>query len=335
MGFSLIVCTYMRPQALLSLLESVKEQTTYPDEILIIDGSINDETKRILETHITNHLNYFQVDKTHRGLTKQRNFGISKVSPTNEIVCFLDDDTILHSDYFKEVIKTFQSDKDIIGVGGVATNENRWKKADRNLNYSKHNHYQLDGYVVEEGLRNRLRNYLHLQSPLLPSQMPEFSHGRTCSYPLNSKVYDVDLLVGMSFSFRASLFKFIQFSTYFEGYGLYEDADFCIRAQKYGKNVIVTKAQLEHHHDALGRPNMFKYGKMVIRNGWYVWRIKYPNPSLIGKFKWYAIHLLLISIRFVNVLTTTKRRESLTDAFGRIAGCWSLLLKKPSLQAHI
>ncbi len=39
MTFSLVICTYMRPVVLLKLLKSVKSQSLYPDEILIIDGS--------------------------------------------------------------------------------------------------------------------------------------------------------------------------------------------------------------------------------------------------------------------------------------------------------
>jgi glycosyltransferase involved in cell wall biosynthesis len=49
MKFSLIICTYLRPQALLELLQSVQEQTLYPNEILIVVGSTNKETEKILE----------------------------------------------------------------------------------------------------------------------------------------------------------------------------------------------------------------------------------------------------------------------------------------------
>ena len=39
MNFSLIICTYMRDKPLLKLLNSVKRQTRYPNEILIIDSN--------------------------------------------------------------------------------------------------------------------------------------------------------------------------------------------------------------------------------------------------------------------------------------------------------
>ena len=45
---SLIICTYQRPKPLLDLLQSVAKQDAYPNQILIIDGSIDDNTKEIL-----------------------------------------------------------------------------------------------------------------------------------------------------------------------------------------------------------------------------------------------------------------------------------------------
>ena len=61
MKFSLVICTYMRPIALLKLLETVVIQALYPDEILIIDGSVNNETKIILEQNYFKNLKYYLV----------------------------------------------------------------------------------------------------------------------------------------------------------------------------------------------------------------------------------------------------------------------------------
>jgi hypothetical protein len=68
---------------------------------------------------------------------------------------------------------------------------------------------------------------------------------------------------------------------------------------------------------------------MVVRNGWYVWRVKNPNPSFEAKWKWNAITLLLTIIRLSNVITTSKRKEALTESFGRIIGFFSLWFVKP------
>ena len=61
MKFSLIICTYMRPQALMQLLQSVQLQTVYPDEILIIDGSTNNETECVIYENQFKNLHYFLV----------------------------------------------------------------------------------------------------------------------------------------------------------------------------------------------------------------------------------------------------------------------------------
>jgi GT2 family glycosyltransferase len=262
-------------------------------------------------------------------LTKQRNYGIERVGKSMEVVCFLDDDTILQKDYFEEIIKTFEGNPSISGVGGVAINENSWTIAELNKKYDSHWYCQCDEYVYKEGQRNVVRNYLGLQSNLEPGRMPDYSHGKTCGFPLNGKTYEVDLLIGMSFAFRKKVVDSIRFSPYFEGYGLYEDADYSIRALQFGKNVINTKVQLSHFHHPSGRPNQYQYGKMVVRNGWYVWRVKNPKPSFHAKLKWHSITLLLTFIRFTNTFTTSKRKEAFTEATGRTMGWWSLLWRKP------
>ncbi len=329
MKFSLIICTYKRPQALLTLLKSVKSQTLYPNEILIVDGTPDDNTKSMLDQYSFSNLTYFKVEERDRGLTKQRNYGIARVNEISDVVCFLDDDTVLESEYFYEIINVFKNNSGVTGVGGVSINENRWVKKKEKVRYSKKDYFQLNDFVIKEASRNKMRNYFGLQSDRMPGIMPEYSHGRTCGYPLDGENYEVDLLIGMSMSFRKEVIDRITFSTYFEGYGLYEDADFSIRALKFGKNVICTKAQLEHHHDAAGRPNKYAYGKMVVRNGWYVWRVKNPKPNPKSIFKWHAITLLLTFIRATNSITTSKRKEAFTETLGRVVGWFSLFYKKP------
>lgn len=333
MRFSLILCTYMRSEPLLALLHSVNEQILYPDEILVIDGSIDDKTKVLLENNSFENLHYYKVSDEDRGLTKQRNFGISKVKNESDIVCFLDDDTVLEPDYFDQIVKTFQNDKEITGVGGVAVNENRWKIQEEGKNYNTKKYYLFEGYFYPEGLRNIVRNYLGLESNLGPGKMPAYSHGKTCGFPLTGKTYEVDLLIGMSMAFRRRVLEKIHFSKFFEGYGLYEDADFSLRALQFGKNVINTNVRLNHFHDPAGRPNQFRYGKMVVRNGWYVWRIKNPKPNLKERLKWNAITLLLTVIRLSNILNEKKKKAPLTEAFGRTIGFLSLIWNKPVLGA--
>lgn len=321
----------MRPKPLLQLLQSVSEQSVYPDEILIIDGSTDTETQQILNEAPSQNLNYFLVSKEHRGLTKQRNFGISKVSQDSEVVCFLDDDTVLEKDYFEELLKTYKIYPEALGVGGYIQNEMKWENVGVNYRPTIKEFY-FDGWKRKDGSRFVLRKKLGLDSDCPPGFSPLFSHGRSVGFlPPSDQMYEVEQLMGGVSSFKKSVFERFQFSTYFEGYGLYEDADFSLRVAKTGKLYLNTKAKLNHYHEASGRPNQYRYGKMVVRNGWYVWRVKNPTPKAIDFFKWHTITLLLIMIRFSNTFTTPKHKEAFTEALGRTIGWWSLIFSKPKL----
>ena len=329
MKFSLIICTYMRPKPLLSLLQSVQTQTLYPDEILIIDGSTNQDTEQILIENQFKNLRYFLVPDKHRGLTKQRNYGIERVGSEVQIVCFLDDDIVLNSDYFEQLIKTYEVYPEALGVGGYIINETKSEFVGDNYK-PKINEFFYDGWKRKDSIRFIIRKIIGLDSDCKPGFFPAFGHERSVSFlPPSGKIYESEMLMGGVSSFKKSVFDSIQFSTYFEGYGLYEDADFTLRLSKKGKLYVNTNAKLNHYHDVSGRPNQFRYGKMVVRNGWYVWKVKNTNPKVIAKLKWHSITLLLAFIRLVNTVTTSKSKTSFTEAIGRIVGWFSLFWDKP------
>ena len=332
MKFSLIICTYMRPKPLFDLLESVRLQTLYPDEILIVDGSKNVETQVALNQHSFAKLKYFLVEDANRGLTKQRNYGIQKVGEAIDVVCFLDDDTILDLHYFERIAETYAEYPDALGVGGYIANEDHWEFVGDPYQPTLREYY-YDGWKKMDGSRFVLRKRLGLDSNTKPAFLPEFSHGRSIGFlPPSGKTYQVEQLMGGVSSFKKSVFKTFQFSTYFEGYGLYEDADFTLRLSKTGALYVNTAAQLGHYHDSSGRPNQYQYGKMVVINGWYVWRVKHPKPSIKAQLKWHSITLLLAFIRFSNTFTTTKKKGSFTEFVGRMIGWWSLFFKKPQIK---
>ena len=328
-NFSLIVCTYKRAVVLKNLLNSVENQTLYPDEILIIDGSPDDKTKTLLEVQTFKNIAYYKVDEKNRGLTKQRNYGVSKVSADCDIVCFLDDDIILDQNYFEELLKAYKVYPEALGVSGYITNETEWTKVEGSENQNSNNFY-FDGWSRVEGSRFSLRRKFGLAPDKDPGFMPDFSHGYSTGFlPPSGKIYKAEMLMGGLASYKRKLFKDMTFSSYFEGYGLYEDADFSLRASKKGQLYVNTAATLAHHHDQEGRPNKFKYGKMVLRNGWYVWRIKYPDPGLKARFKWHATALLLTTVRVSNVITSSQKKEAFSESIGRIFGWFSLLFNKP------
>jgi GT2 family glycosyltransferase len=319
----------MRPKPILDLLSSVKKQSLYPNEILIIDGSTNSETEEVLRQNIFINLKYFKVEESNKGLTKQRNYGVNLVDKNSGIVCFLDDDIILKDDYFKNLLSTYSNKKEALAVGGYIVNNVEWKKGNKNNNTNK---FFFDGWLRNEPFRFKVRRFFGLLPDRIPGFLSTFAHGRSVGFlPPSGKIYRVEQIMGGVSSYKKEVFNYLKFSPYFEGYGLYEDADFSLRLSKKGKLYVNTSAQLYHHHNDAGRPNKFEYGKMVVRNGWYVWRVKYPKPSLIARLKWNVTAILLIKIRLLNIFTTKKKQEAFTESLGRMVGWWSLIFNKPKV----
>jgi len=175
-----------------------------------------------------------------------------------------------------------------------------------------------------------LRKKFNLLSQDPPGYMPAFSNGLSTAFlPPSNKTYKVEFFMGGVSSFRKELLDKLKFSEYFEGYGLYEDMDFCLRASKIGQLYVNTAAKLDHYHEPDGRPNQFDYGKMVIRNGWYVWRVKYPQPNFISILKWHVTALLLTLVRLSNSLNSSQKKAAFTESIGRIYGWWSLWWNLP------
>jgi GT2 family glycosyltransferase len=327
---SLVVCTYQRPKAIQTLIESVSRCILKPDIILIIDGSSCDETgDYVTKSEIPElRIIYYKVSSEQRGLTRQRNFGIEKLPDETEIVAFLDDDIVVEPDYFQQLVDTFNTHPGAIGVGGIDLKENQYFKKEEGVKYSKFKFYELDGWVAKEPLRYEARKILGLMTALQPGLIPEYSNGRS-QLPPSNKIYEVEHFMGMSMSFKKSVFEKVRFSSFFEGYGLYEDFDFCVRVLPYGTLYVNTNAKVWHYHEPAGRPDFFKYGKMVVRNGWYVWRERYPNPSLISRLKWHAVSFLLAQIRLFNILSGPNRIDASKEYLGRTVEWFLLLFKKP------
>lgn len=331
MIFNLIICTYNRSLALKKLLKSIERQILYPNKILIIDASEDKLTKELIDKGGFRNTEYYKVEDEHKGLTRQRNYGISQLEKETGVVCFLDDDTILEPDYFNQLISTYRQYPTAIGVGGYITNEVSWQKCEDSYSSGI---FSLDGFCRKEPPRYRVRAKFGLQPDMPPCYLPTFGHGRSVSFlPPTGKTYDVELFMGGAASYKFSVFNEISFSNYFEGYGLYEDADFCLRLSKIGELYVNTAARLEHHHESSGRPSTYKYGKMVVRNGWYVWRVKYNRVNFKSMIKWYLTEILLMVLTFFSAIKSRGDVNTIKEGFGRLVGLLKLIISKPKIKS--
>lgn len=337
LSLSLVVCTYKRPSAVEDLLCSLDKQVCPPDEIIVVDASPDNATKSVVESHIADRargvsLRYYKCPPQHTGLTRQRNYGIERAK--SSIIAFLDDDTLPDARYFAEIRSCFMRHGEAAGVGGYITNEISWqrtKQPGKKRKSSALSVYRWGDWERREDYRWRLRRMLRLADSTPPGWMPASGHGRsTSALPPDGADYPVEYLMGGASAWRRYVLDQFRFSPFFEGYGLYEDMDFCLRVSRIHPLFLCTAARLEHHHVSSGRPSPFRYGTMVVRNGWYVWRQRWPQPHSADRARWWAITLILALCRAADSLRHSNRQQPLAESLGRIWGMLTVLIRRPT-----
>lgn len=118
MFLSVIICTYNRLEWVNNLLTSISLQKIVPDEVIIVDASKDNNNYTIPK-----NINASVIKSDKKQLTYQKQLGIKKSK--GELVTFLDDDTYLDANYFKNILDVFSKDKNkqIGAVSGYITNE--------------------------------------------------------------------------------------------------------------------------------------------------------------------------------------------------------------------
>lgn len=331
---SLIVCTYRRPRAVERLIDALDSQTAPPEEILVVDGSEDLATENAVGSRgvqaRSGRLRYFRVPPAQRGLTRQRNYGIAQARC--DIIAFLDDDTVPEPAYFEEIRRCLNRHPEAAGVGGYI-NGPRWRRADPGRR-PRLGAFRSGDWERREDYRWRARKMLRLDSDLPPGWMPRSGHGRPVTFlPPDGSDYQVEFFFGGASAWRRNVLQRHSFPARFEGYGLYEDLSFSLAVSRTAPLYVCTSARLAHYHDSKGRPDSFRYGQMVVRNGWYVWRQRWPMPSTRDRLRWWSITLLLTLCRLIDARHGGMKR-GVQEALGRSAGVLSIIAHRNSILAE-
>ncbi|GAC1361944.1 MAG: hypothetical protein NVS2B12_04520 [Ktedonobacteraceae bacterium] len=114
-NFSVVICAYTqeRWQVLMSAIESVKQQTLQPKEIIIVI----DHSPELLQQVLESLKDVTVIENVRsRGLSGARNCGIE--AATGEFIAFLDDDAVAAPDWLF-LLQQQLSSSDVLGVGGA------------------------------------------------------------------------------------------------------------------------------------------------------------------------------------------------------------------------
>jgi GT2 family glycosyltransferase len=227
------------------------------------------------------------------GLPSQRNQGLELVSLNSEYVMFLDDDVILKKDFCENILKTFRSKDNIIGVAGVISN----------YRVSLLNDLLLKLFMMRGKNEGRFLPSGYVTVPTAfklkrPTEVEFISGGLSC--------YRLSAIKGMRFDPEYERFT---------GHAYCEDLDFSYRASQRGKLVITPYARAIHNESPTARPDDYNYGIAQIVNRARLVKKIWGN----SKYHWACFSWAIFGQIILNSAMTINARSP-KRVLGNLAG---------------
>jgi GT2 family glycosyltransferase len=128
MTLSVIVATKNRAADLGRMLPTLLSQTRLPEELIIVDQSCGEDTRKVIDSFARDlkaagqpgpDIAYL-YDPTLVGANGARNVAIER--SRGEILVFLDDDVLLEPEFMHELLRVYKESPGAGGVSGVVTN---------------------------------------------------------------------------------------------------------------------------------------------------------------------------------------------------------------------
>lgn len=298
---SLVVATRGRAGRVHDLLGKLAALDDAPAEVVIVDGSDDDETDQSLRRLARSRpLPYTMTYvRSPAGLTRQRNVGVDVSA--GEYLFFLDDDCVPQRGYFRALREVLRApeNQDAGAVCGAIVNE-----INRPLSWRWKIRIAL-GLVP----RGESGKYYPTATSLPRSMELPFSGVRP-----------IEVLPGGASAYRREVFTRQRFSEFFQGYAQGEDVEMSRRIAREWALLQCGDAHVVHDHAETGRPLGFGRGRMTVRNRTFIWRRHNPDVGLADRLRYWCDHLFS-AFYYASVFARRPRQlHNLTYAFGLVMG---------------
>jgi GT2 family glycosyltransferase len=181
---------------------------------------------------------------------RQRNCAIDRLSPSIEIVHFVDDDVTVGTNYFDAIRGFLQANPAAGGAGGVIQ--------EPAVPSSSHPRLLKRLFLLDSSRRGRV----------LPSGQTTSAQESSYSTP---SVTQTEWLSGCSCSFRRSLLEEHRFDNSLEGYSMLEDLDLSYRISRTAPLYVIPEARLVHHRSPVNRKDAEDYMyHQIVHRRWFV-----------------------------------------------------------------
>lgn len=225
--FSAVIPTRNRPNDLVKAVISICYQTKPPDELIIVDQSVDDQSRILVEKQMLKFESIKLIyihDSLISGLVDAKRVAAERAR--GDIVCFLEDDVILEPEFIEQIELGFINQPEMVGCCGVITNPPQQSGLYKILFSLFHRGIFFDKRV---GLYGSFSGYVN---KLIPSEM---------------------LSGGLS-AWRRDVFKVVPFDVK-NGFHMFEDIDFSTRvARSFGPMLYINpNARLAHYCSTVNR----------------------------------------------------------------------------------
>lgn len=260
--YSILIPTCNRAAILARMLASIKTQTRLPNEVVIIDQSDGDDTRKLFEAWKCEGIAKKYIYRSVKSLILARNAGIDG-SAEVDLVSFIDDDVVLQPRFCEELVKVFEADVEKKYAGGMGTIEGarfRTKPLQRFF------------FMPREGDGN-----------FLPSGAPTLCHWR-------KDFREVEFISGGITFWRKVLIQKYRFDERLVGYGYGDDVDVSYRISRNHKLFYQPAAICFHDEHSPGRDKSRAYRRGWTQNMFY---LAQKNGISIPAFSWCVVGLLM------------------------------------------
>ncbi|MDZ8052244.1 MAG: glycosyltransferase family 2 protein [Aulosira sp. ZfuVER01] len=301
---SALIPTRHRPVVFAKTLQSLAQQSAQPTEMIVIDGSEDNQTQQLCQSHIPElitQIRYYRA--TEIGAATQRNQALAYATQT--VIWLMDDDILLQPECLARLWSALQSDSHIGGVNAMIVNQRYLSpgRVSRLLFHFLHGRSENSyaGKCIGPAL-----NLLPEDNPSLPEVVPVEWLNTTCTL------------------YRQEALPQPLFPPNFTGYSLMEDVALSLMVGKNWKLANARTAQIFHDSqpgDHKNNPSVL--AKMELINRHYVMTCILERRTPIDYFKLVVIEIFGIIAFMISVQGWIKLPALL---FGKLAAISQLIL---------
>ena len=276
MTSSFVICTKNRLQDLLTCVDSIRDQTVLPKELVIVDAGNIKDIENIIRCRLTDSNIKFIYQKAEPSTARQRNIGVKLAS--GEIILFVDDDVILERNYHEKILEVYKKHEGpyLGGVCGTIANA---------------------GEFVETPFMERFRRLFLLNHHTIKGRSMFLPSGHYVFVAYPETVIEVEAMESCRSSYYRHVFNKYNFDDSWPGYSICEDLELSYRISRKYKQYQTPYARLIHKRSPVSRLKTYELQRLYVINHFLMFNKNISkNVINISAFVWSRIGDAVINI---------------------------------------